>query len=182
MTENERILEERAVAIDMLEKNIEHLKEKHRQKTTTLNPLTKSDTLGTLGIAVGTDYLLSRLPVTEKRDEHIETLQQSVRDIKELGYFSLFFEHLSEKSHRAINGYYTKNNTLKNSVINFIGETTNAFVLRYLRKPITSRLKNSKNPIVETVLKNPLFLYSARLATIRALWRLEKFVINQTIS
>ena len=145
-------------------------------------------TLGTLSVAMGIDHLL-HLPVTEKRNEGVETLRQSVVDVKELEMYSLYFGFLDTPLHRVINGYNEVGNIAINSILNFAGETANAFALRYLRKPIANRsefiinrLKHSKNsvvktaylkyskyPIVKTVLKDPRFRYSV----IRGLWRLE---------
>ena len=108
---------------------------------------------------------------------------------KAIVHSTLCGKYTNRRRDKTINGYYKENHILNNSVINFVGETINAFVLRHWRKPIanqskfiTNRLKHSENSIMKTVLKNPLFLYSARLATIRTLWRLEKFAINQAIS
>ena len=155
-------------------------------------------TLGTLGVAMGVDHLF-RFSLTEKRSRNVKKLHQAVVDVKELEMCSFFSTPLLftplHPLHRIINGYNEANSIAKENVINFTGETANAFGLRYLQKPVskfitnrfkrskypfvkTARLKYSECPTVKTVLKHPLFRY----ATIRGLWRLERFVINRAIS
>lgn len=125
-------------------------------------------------------------PITKR---HVELLHQSVRDTKELEILSFLTAIHGDQYCRIINGYSEESSILKNSIINFMGETVNAFALRYFLKPIanqskfiTDRLKCRKNSFVKTTLQNPLFIYSIRLFTIRCLWRLEKFAINRATS
>ena len=141
-------------------------------------------------IAKTTDYLLSYLTKKKEREKnkYFELLGQSVEDTKELKILSLFPVILGGTPYRIINGYNKTSNIPKENIINFIGETMNAFGLRYFQEPIankskfiTNRLKDSNNPIVKAVLKSRC-LYLVRLTIIRSFWCLEKFTINQVFS
>jgi len=134
-------------------------------------------TLGTLGVAIGVKYLFC-LSATEKRNGSVETLRQSMVDVKELEVCSLFSIPLLlipfRPLHRVINGHNEVDNIAKNSIINFAGETANALALRYLHKLaamfIANRLECSKYPAVKTILESPFLRYSI----IRILWCLEQ--------
>ena len=138
-------------------------------------------------IAGAADGLLSCFAEAEKsgKNENLTLLHQSVKDTKELEILSCPPAILGGPFHEIVNGYDEEGSMLKKGFTNFVGETTNAFGLRYFREPIanrckhiTRRLKDSKNPIVKATLKKPC-LYFVRLAAIRSLWRLEKLTIKQ---